>query len=79
MTARQIPPLAGVPAELLLAIGEWVHPDDLPAGVDELLAGLLHRRAPAAVLQPLAALPRERVFFTLDEVLVDVARCWDEP
>ena len=61
MTAPEIPPPSGFPVEVLLSITEWVRQDDLPAGTDDRLAVLLRRRAPAAVLRPLATIPRERL------------------
>ena len=65
---------AGVPVAELLAVTSWVTLQDLPARQDDLLALLIRRRAPAAVLRLLASTAHDCVFGTLDDVLVEVVR-----
>lgn len=77
MTRRPIPATEGIPAAALLDLAEWLRTVDLPACRDEILAGLLRRRAPAPVLQTLSVAPRHHAFTSVDEVLVEVVRRWD--
>ena len=69
---------AGIPVAELLAITTWVTGEDLPARQDDLLASLIRRRAPAAVLRLVASTSHGCVFSCLDDVLVEVVRCRSE-
>jgi hypothetical protein len=74
VTRRAITSSTGIPANLLAEVVECLDTVTLPVCQDELLVQLLQRRAPARVLQILAAIPRGTTFGTVDDVLVEVVR-----